>query len=51
MAIIRTWFLCFFCTCTWYSDNAGGQECPECGSIDWEIIDEEDVSELYEEAI
>jgi len=44
--IIRTWFKCA-CYCTWYSDTSDGQECPECGSGEWEIIDEEDVSEFY----
>ena len=47
MAVIRAWFKCFKCKCSWFSDTDDGQECPECGSMNWEIFDEEDVSDFY----
>ena len=40
--INRTWFKCEDCECTWYDDcNNSFDYCPECGSTNWEIFEDE----------
>jgi len=37
----RIWFKCDDCECTWFSDGQSYNNCPECGSINFNEIEEE----------
>ena len=42
MKIERTWIKCKDCGCVWYDDGGNSfKRCPECGSIEFYVLEEE----------